>query len=393
MNKTILTDEVQEFITQYLNNNIVQLALSKNPFPEVEWKEIINQIVAKQKSKEKLPSWFSTKYIYYPASISIEQTSSEETAKYKSSLISGHNLVDLTGGFGIDCYYFAKKFKNVFHCEINEELSKIVAHNNIQLDINNIECISKNSFDFLNETTTFFDFIYIDPSRRNNSKGKVFLLNDCLPNVPENLDLYFSRTNQILIKTAPILDITAGIRELKYVKSIHIVAVENEVKELLWFLDKETTSTIEIKTVNIQKKKTDIHSFILGNISEAILANPQKYIYEPNASILKSGCADDLCKQLKVAKLHPHSHLFTSNDLIKFPGRSFQIEKVIPFQKTEMKNQFEGKKMNITTRNFPLSVEEIRKKYKIKDGGEIYTFFTTTKNEEKIVLLCKKIVL
>jgi 16S rRNA G966 N2-methylase RsmD len=391
MDLSILTTEIQDFINNSLQANVSKLALSKNPFPEIDWKEIINQIVSKNKSKSKLPTWFSTDGIYYPPSISIEQTSSEITAKYKSELLSGKSIIDLTGGFGVDCYYFSKKFEKVVHCEKNAELSEIVKHNYDKLHVNNIECIGENSTEVLANTETVFDWIYIDPSRRNDIKGKVFLLKDCLPNVPANLDLYFSKSKNILIKTAPILDITAGINELNHIKAIHVVAIDNEVKELLWILEKNYSGEIDIISVNIQKEKTDTNRFILGNNTPTTFALPQMFLYEPNAPLLKSGCSDNLSKSFGIDKLHPHSHLFTNMKLIDFPGRRFIIETVIPFKKEELKKHIEKKKMNITTRNFPLAVEEIRKKYKIAEGGNVYTFFTTNINDEKIVLICNKI--
>ena len=391
MNLNILTTEIQNFITNSLQANISKLALSKNPFPEIDWKEVINQIVSKNKSKNKLPTWFATNGIYYPPSISVEQTSSEITAKYKANLLFGKTIIDLTGGFGVDCYYFSKKFEKVIHCEKNTELSEIVTHNYKKLQVENIECLAQNSTDILTNSDATFDWIYIDPSRRSDIKGKVFLLKDCLPNVPTNLDLYFSKSKNILIKTAPILDITAGINELNYIKSIHIVAIDNEVKEVLWLLEKEFYGDIEITSVNIQKEKTDTNTFIFGKNTPTTFALPNLFLYEPNASLLKSGCSDNLSKTLSVDKLHPHSHLFTNLKLINFPGRRFMIETIIPFKKEELKKHIKGKKMNITTRNFPLTVEEIRKKYKIAEGGHVYTFFTTNINDEKIVLICNKI--
>lgn len=391
MNKEILDTEVQSFISNSLDTNVSKLALSKNPFPTIEWKEIINQIVSKNKSKNKLPTWFACNNIYYPASISIEQTTSEVVAMYKSQLFSGQSIIDLTGGFGVDCFYFAKNFKKVIHCEINKELSEIVAHNFKELNCHTITCIAQNSVEYLKNTEDFFDYIYIDPSRRSDSKGKVFLLKDCLPNVVDNLDFYFTKTNNIIIKTAPILDISAGIEELNHIKSIHVIAVDNEVKELLWILDNKYEASIEILAVNIQKDKTDIQKFILGKLHEVNYSLPKDYVYEPNSSILKSGCVNELSQMFTVGKLHPHSHLFTSSQLIDFPGRRFKIEKIIPFQKAEIKTHLQGKKMNITTRNFPISVEEIRKKHKISEGGTVYSFFTTNRNDEKIVLICTKI--
>ena len=391
MNLSILSTEIQKFINNSLQANISKLALSKNPFPEIDWKEIINQIVSKNKSKSKLTTWFTTVGSYFPPSISIEQTSSEITAKYKTDLLTGKSIIDLTGGFGVDCYYFSKKFEKVIHCEKNVELSEIVKHNYKKLKVDNIECKAQNSTEVLTDSDTNFDWIYIDPSRRSDIKGKVFLLKDCLPNVPANLDLYFSKSKNILIKTAPILDITAGINELNHIKSIHIIAIDNEVKELLWILEKDYSSKIEITSVNIQKEKTDSNSFVFGQNTPTTFDLPNMFLFEPNAPLLKSGCSDNLSKTLNVDKLHPHSHLFTNLKLIDFPGRRFMIESVIPFKKEELKKHIEGKKMNITTRNFPLTVEEIRKKYKIAEGGNVFTFFTTNINDEKIVLICNKI--
>ncbi len=391
MQLSLFATHIQEFINSSLQANISKLALSKNPFPEVDWKEIINQIVSKNKSQHKLPTWFNTENIYYPASISIEQTSSETTAKYKSDLISGTSLIDLTGGFGVDDYYFSKKFEQVIHCEKNTTLSEIVQHNYGVMNVKNITCLAKNSTDVLGQSDKKFNWIYIDPSRRSDVKGKVFLLKDCLPNVPENLEFYFTKSNSILIKTAPILDITAGCIELENIKAIHIVAIDNEVKELLWILEKDYSGKIEIQAINIQKEKTDTNTFMLGEHSPANFGLPKQFLYEPNASLLKSGGVDYLCDALHISKLHSHSHLFTHLELVDFPGRRFIINEVIPFKKENLKKQLEGKKMNVTTRNFPLTVEEIRKKYKIADGGTVYAFFTTNINDEKIVLLCTKI--
>ena len=232
MDLAILNPSIQEFIQKQIGISVAKLALQKNPFPEVEWIAILNQIEAKTKAKEKLPSWYNTANIIYPSKISVEQTSSESTAQYKSSLIQGENLIDLTGGFGVDDFYFAKQFTSVTHCEINSDLSAIVKHNFEQLGVTNIDCIPGDSQATLETLSTKWDWMYIDPSRRNDAKGKVFMLKDCLPNVPENLNSYFEKSDAILIKTAPLLDVAAGLSELHNVKAIHIVALENEVKEL-----------------------------------------------------------------------------------------------------------------------------------------------------------------
>lgn len=391
MNIDILKEEIQEFIVQNSNAEVAKLALQKNPFPNIIWSDILSQIAAKQKAKNKLDTWFNTKNILYPSKISIEQTSSEKTAQHKASLIEGKTLIDLTGGFGVDDYYFAKNFEQVIHCEMNEELSKIVSHNYSILNFSNIQCICGDSTQILKEMNNKFDWIYIDPSRRNDAKGKVFMLQDCSPNVPELIDFYFEFSEKILIKTAPILDISAGIMELRNIAEIHIIALENEVKELLFLLRKKTEQKIKIIATNLLKDNKETFSFILKkNSLPASFSAPKKYIYEPNAAIMKSGGFDEIATQFGIEKLHQHSHLYTSDLLIDFPGRVFEIQNSFEYNKTNMKAFLENQKSNITTRNFPDSVENIRKKWKIKDGGDLYTFFTTDLNNSKIVLLCRK---
>lgn len=391
MNKAILHPEIQQFITDNLKSNITKLILKGSPFDGISVQELANQIVAKQKSENKLSSWFLEDNIYYPPKISIEQTSSEITAKYKSNLVKGDSIIDITGGFGVDCFYFSKHFKEVTHCEINEGLSTIVKHNYQQLKAKNITTFSGNGIEFLKKSDKNFDCIYIDPSRRNDLKGKVFLLKDCLPNVPENIDFLFSKTNQVLIKNSPILDITSTINELKFVTEIHIVAVNNEVKELLFLLEKEFQKSIKIKTINIGKNNSQSFDFVYQEEVNSNYSEPLTYLYEPNAAILKSGGFHQITDQLAVFKLHQHSHLYTSNKLINFPGRVFQIEKIIPYNKKKIKNSLLENKANITIRNFPKTVAQIRKETKIKDGGNTYLFFTTIKMNELIVLICRKI--
>ncbi len=392
MDFPVLEIEIQQFIDDNINADVTKLALQKNPFPKTEWTSILQQLTAKQKAKTKLPTWFETQNILYPSKVSVEQTSSEKTAQYKASLVSGKNLIDLTGGFGVDDFYFSKTVENVIHCEINSELSEIVKYNFEQLNVKNIECFADNSSEVLKKLNRKFGWIYIDPSRRNDVKGKVFMLKDCLPNVPELLDFYFGFSENIMIKTAPILDISAGISELKNIVEIHIIALENEVKELLFILNKNQESTIEIKTINLLKDKRETFEFQLNSdLQKTNYAVPKKYLFEPNAAIMKSGGFDEIAFQFEVEKLHQHSHLYTSDEFIDFPGRVFEIQNILEYNKTNMKSFLENQKANITTRNFPETVENIRKKWKIKDGGNLYSFFTTDMTNSKIVLLCEKL--
>ncbi|PQJ77668.1 class I SAM-dependent methyltransferase [Polaribacter porphyrae] len=390
MNTAILHQKVQQYISDNLTSEITKLILKGSPFNDIAIQELANQIIAKQKSKQKLPTWFTTKNIYYPPKISIEQTSSEISAAYKSKIISGDAIIDITGGFGVDCFYFSKEFNHVTHCEINSELSKIVKHNYQQLGVKNITCIAGNGFDYLKQTSENFDCVYIDPSRRSDVKGKVFLLKDCLPYVPPKIDFFFTKANQILIKVSPILDIKSTINELKNVKEIHIVAVNNDVKETLFLLEKGFVDDIQVKTVNIQKDKKQVFQFIWNTNTVSKYSKPLKYLYEPNAALLKSGGFHQISKQLNIFKLHQHSHLYTSKELIDFPGRTFIVNNVIEYHPKKIKKALQIKKANITTRNFPKTVAQIRKETKIKDGGNTYIFFTTASNNYKIVIISEK---
>lgn len=390
MIERILHKDVQEYIDTNLKSDIHKLILKGSPFPEITVQELANQIVSKQKCEKKLPIWFNSKNIYYPPKLNLEQTSSEVTANYKSSLVSGESIIDLTGGFGVDSYYFSKRFSSVIYCEINSELSEIASHNFTALEVTNIQAISENGIEYLQNTKEVFDCIYIDPSRRNDAKGKVFLLEDCEPNVPENIELLFKKSKTVLLKVSPILDITSAINELNFVKEIHVVALNNDVKELLFLLEKDYASEIEIKTTNFSKKEVIKFSFTYNSEIVSKYNLPLKYLYEPNAAILKSGGFHQITSKFDVCKLHQHSHLYTSNGLISFPGRSFKINAIMSYDKKKIRKVIKDGKANITTRNFPKTVVLIRKELKLKDGGTSYLFFTTNLNNELICILCQK---
>lgn len=391
MKNSLLSPEVQKYIEDQIDTKIQSLALKKSPFPYITMAQLIGQIESKQKTKEKLPKWFTTKNILFPSKLSVEQTSSEPCAIYKSELVQGKTLIDLTGGFGVDTYYFSKKVEQVTHCEMQSDLSEIAQHNFKEFQANNITCLNNNSIDFLKETCNTYDTIYVDPARRSASKQKVFFLSDCTPNVVEHLDLLLSKSDNIIIKTAPLLDISAGLKELKFVKQIHIVAVNNEVKELLWVIHKGFTESTQIIAVNLTNTKKDIFKTFIDQHCISQYALPKKYLYEPNAAILKTGKFDCISSYFKLQKLHEHSQLYTSDELIEFSGRRFEIQDIFVYNKTNAKQHLSNIKANITTRNFPLKVEELRKKWKIKDGGDIYIFFTTNINQEKIFIVCKKV--
>jgi 16S rRNA G966 N2-methylase RsmD len=391
LNEALLHKEVQQFINDHLKSDLSKLILKGTPFKDVKIQELAAQIQSKSKSRDKLPTWFHTNSIYYPKSLSIEQTSSELTAQYKASLIEGDQLIDLTGGFGVDSYFFAKKFNSVIHCEIDTELSKIVRHNFIQLELKNITSFNTNGIDELSKNETFFDWIYIDPSRRDALKTKVFKLEDCLPDVGKHLDVFLERSDNVMIKLSPLLDISLTIKDLKFVKEIHVVAVKNEVKELLILIQKGYEGPSKIKTINIVASGQQTFEGYFPSNADVEFSAPKKYLYEPNAALLKSGLFNEVSSELNAPKLHSNSHLYTSDELLDFPGRRFTILSVFKYNKKLLKRNFKPRSANITTRNFHDSVAEIRKKTGIKEGGSDYLFFTTDIEDNSIVIHCKKV--
>ncbi len=390
MNLEILHPEVQQFINTHLKTDITKLVLKGSPFPNISIVELVEQIEAKKKSEKKLPHWFQHPNVYYPNKLNIEQTSSEQTALYKTNLIEGNTIIDITGGYGVDCWAFAKNFAEVIHCELNNHLSDIVKHNVQQFNTSNIINYSGDGISLIINNTKTYDWIYVDPSRRDELKGKVFLLKDCLPNIPLHLDQLLEKSNHILIKNSPLIDISSCIKELKYVKEIYVVALKSEVKEVLVHIEKDYSENITIQAINLTDKIQEF-KFTYQQNYEYQTSEPLDFLFEPNAAILKSGGFYALAQQLNLSKIHQHSHLYTHKNLVDFPGRCFKILESIPYNKKQILKRIPTKKANITTRNFKESVANIRKKTGLKEGGNLYLFFTTNKYEEQIVLFCEKI--
>ena len=388
MNKSILKPEVQEFIRNF-SGDLSKLAFSGSPFHDVTTRELLEQLKSRQKSKSKIPTWFKAENIYYPPTLNMEQTSSEITAAYKSKLVLGKRMADITGGFGVDSFLFAQQFEHVDHFEVNPLISEIAKHNLEQLGSKNVQFLALDGIKGV--TDRLYDLIYVDPSRRHDAKGKVFFLEDCLPNIPENLEFLMEQTSTLLIKTSPMLDISIGIKALKYVNEIHIVAVQNEVKEVLWLLKKPSAFEPMITTINFTNSVEEIFVFKYGSLGVPRYSGPKKYLYEPNAAILKSGGFSVISEHFEMAKLGKHTHLYTSDELIDFPGRRFRIKNKVAYNKKEMRDGITFDKANIAIRNFPENVEALKKRWKFKDGGDHYVFFTTVGSNEKMMLLCEKI--
>lgn len=385
-NAALLSSEVQDFIKNF-KGDITSLAFSGSPFSEVSTQELMTQISGRNRIEKKLLEWFHTNNIIYPPQLNLEQTSSEQTAEYKASLVSGKTLADITGGFGVDSFYFSEKFEQIFHFETNTELSHLAKHNFRIFGKSNIHCLNTDGLRGIEEKT--YDVIYADPSRRDATKGKVFYLKDCEPNIPEVLDSLLSQGSKLMIKTSPMLDLSIGIEELRYVTEIHIVAVKNDVKELIWIVDRTKTEEISIHTINFEGNHKQQFSFTRSKAGSPTYSNPQKFLYEPNAAIFKSGAFNLISEEFRIHKLHSNTHLYTAEELIDFPGRRFRITDYLPYTKSEMR-KLRIPKANIAIRNFPESVETLRKKWKIKSGGSIYMFFITNWDGKKEVLVCEK---
>jgi len=385
LNKHILDSSVQEYIYSNLNADVHKIAMAKSPFRDITAMELAGQIAARRKCIKKLPTWFTTAGIYYPPLLSVEQCSSEITASYKAKLTAGNNLIDLTGGYGVDSYYFAKRNNKVIHCEINSELSAIAEYNSGPLQQHNTHFVCTDGITCIQKHDDDFDTIYIDPARRSNS-GKVFMLKDCTPNVIDHLDLLLSRCSQLLIKTAPLLDITAGLKELKNVAEIHIVSIRNECKELVWLLKKEHTGPVKIICAALNTIEKKFSFFRDEEQIPATLSSPQSgdYLYEPDAALLKSGAFNHIANTYGLQKLHSQTQLYVSAELKpEFPGRIFKIEEVLSAGDIKKNKNLSG---NVIVRNFPGEAAALVRKYQIKPDDNLFMIFSQSSGDKKIVI-------
>jgi hypothetical protein len=388
MNALVFNPEVQEFIQENLHSDITKLILKKPIFDGISNTELAEYIQGKIASEKKLPTWFNTQDIYFPKKLAIEQCSSEKTAAYKSVLIQGDSLLDLTGGFGVDSYYFSKTSKKVTHIEKQQELSTIAKHNANILGVKNCEFIAKDGISFLEDSNLIWDVLYIDPSRRVASQ-KVVRLNDCEPNI---LDLYpklAAKCTHIWIKAAPLLDIKLALTEFHNVESVHVVSVGNELKELLFHINTQVEcQNTTINCVQLNDAQNQHFSFTYEEeqyAAPAACIAPKTYLYEPNAAWLKAGCFKLIASRYGLEKLHQHTHLYTSDTLIvDFPGKVFTI--LANWSYTEFGKTVPVKQANCISRNFPLQVAALQKKHKITDGGSSSLFFITDHAGELRVL-------
>lgn len=386
----------EEFIAQNRQADVRRLALSKTP-EGIDIHFCLQQIAGMQAAERKLPSWANREGIIFPPKISMEQCSSEKTALYKQQMVdrllpeNRHNMADLTGGFGIDFSYLAQLFDEAHYVERNEQLCEIARHNFDILGLGGAKIYNKTCEEYTDEMGNYC-LIYLDPSRRDEAGRKLVALNDCSPDMEALQDKLLDHAPIVIVKLSPMLDIQDTLRRLPHVCEVHVVSVDGECKEVLLVLCRKEKESVNYFTVNIAAQ-TQTFCTETRETEPAIASLPEQYLYEPNASILKAGIQDALCQAYNIRKLHPFSHLFVSSHFIEdFPGRSFIIEDYCGFSKKDIKRLLTGiDQCNLTIRNFPTSVAELRKRLKLREGGSCYLFATTLSDGSHALLRCRQL--
>lgn len=399
-----ISPETQLFIREHSSDDVRALALQAKKYPDIDMPTAITQIAGRQVAAEKIPSWREMEEIWYPKHLSLEQCSSETTARYKARLFQGDSLTDLTGGFGIDCSFLAAGFKSATYVERQEELCEIAAHNFPILNLNHINVRNEDGVAYL-QTMSPVDCIFLDPARRNEHGGKTVAISDCEPDVAGLEELLLSKAKRIMVKLSPMLDLSLALKELKHTQEVHILSVNNECKELLLLLGQEAPTEqappeeIPIRCANLfTKGAQEEQHFAFTREQEqhsqcTYTDSLGDYLYEPNASLLKAGAFRSVAAAYSVRKLHPNSHLYTSDTFIgNFPGRIFRIVNQCSFNRKEAKESLADlKTANVTVRNFPATVAELRKRLHLTEGGDTYLFASTLNDGRKVIIRCEKV--
>ena len=394
-----LTTETIRFIEENARADVRSLALQAKKYPKVDMAMAVVQIAGRQIAEAKVPTWYRTEGLLYPKHLSMEQCSSEATAIYKAGLVEGETFADLTGGFGIDCSFLSRKFKKADYVERQAELCELAKHNFPLLGLN-IDVHNEDGVEYLKRMQPV-DCLFLDPARRDGHGGKTVAISDCEPDVSALEELLVEKARKVVVKLSPMLDLSLALKDLKHVCEVHIVSTDNECKELLLILQKETASSeVSIHCINSLGALNGYRIYQEYTFTQEqertsdcpLTSEVEAYLYEPNASIMKAGAYRSLTQAYPVKKLHPSSHLYVSPHFIEdFPGRKFQVEAVSGFGKKELKTFLQGmEKANLTIRNFPSSVAELRKRLKLKEGGDDYLFATTLADESKVIIKCKK---
>jgi precorrin-6B methylase 2 len=378
------------FIRSHANDDVRQLALQGKKNPEVEMTYALDQIAGRQKARVKIPSWAANDGIVYPPHLSMEQCSSEATARYKAQIAGkGNKIVDLTAGFGVDMAFMSTNFAEAVHVEQQEALCAISSANYTCLGLHHIHVVCCDGVAYLHQLEQA-DVIFIDPARRNEHGGRTYSMADCTPNVLEIIDEMLEKATRVIIKLSPMLDWQKAVSDVGNVSEVHIVSVGNECKELLLVVERKA-SNLKVFCVNDGQVFSYTSNDETGSFCQAP-SSPQ-YLYEPNASVMKAGCFQLIAQRFGISQPDKNSHLFLSEQIIPdFPGRGFAIERICTMNKRELKTGLAGiTQANIAVRNFPLSVADLRKRLKLKDGGEVYIFATTSAEKGHLLLVCRKI--
>ncbi|WP_317172661.1 THUMP-like domain-containing protein [Echinicola salinicaeni] len=382
----------------HLNEDPAQLLLKHHQNKSLDIKEAVQQISARKKAQNKLPSWVANPHIIFPASISLEQCSSEQTANFKAQFVQGKSLVDLTGGFGVDTYFLGKKFEKVLYLERQEKLAEIAKFNfsTLSNSSDKFQVLSEDSMAFLKNTAQFFDWIYVDPARRGGHNQKLYKLADCEPDIVGHWDMLSHKAACIMVKASPMLDIKEALKELPIVHEVHIVAVKNEVKEvlLIWRKDEKKQEPL-IKAWNLSSSEKLAFEFTYTEeeVTPVAFGPVEKYLIMPSAAILKAGGFKSFAHQFGLKKLHSNTHLYTTDKLPeKIQGRVFEVIEVFKLDKKKIKQLFPSGKVNVLSRNHPLKAEAIKKKFKLKDGGEEFLLACTTSDGLPKAFYCKRVI-
>lgn len=391
------TEAFRQFIKEHAGDDLPRLLLSSARYPDIDVPFAVEQIASRRQIKDKLPSWYANDALLFPSKISAEQCSSEQTAVYKQRLVHpGDSLCDLTGGLGIDSYYFSRKVRQVTYIERFPAYCEAARNNFFVLGADNITVVEGDST-ALAARLPQSDVFYIDPARRGEGNKRVFALQDCEPDLPALLPELFRHAPKIIAKLSPMADIRLTLDLLPGTTEVHVLSVKNECKELLFVVERDAAvDSPLVRCINYNSNgREESFSFSLEEErrEELHLSDGVKtYLYEPNASLLKAGAFKTTASRFGLEKLHVSSHLYTSDaPVADFPGRSFRVEEIYPFTGKLCKG-LSGliPRANLTVRNFPLSVDELRKRTKIAEGGEVYLFATILKNNEKFLIKCKK---
>lgn len=388
--------ELSRFVWEHRNDDPFQLALARKQYPGVPVADAAAQIEALQKTRQKIPSWYREGMLF-PPRLSMEQASSEATARFKAGLVPAGHLLDLTCGLGIDTYFFSKVCTEVTAIELNPVVADAARHNFSVLGAGNISVIAGNSGDFETLAPGSYDCIFLDPARRDQQQKKVFNWSDCSPDVLALKDKLLNHTGFVLIKAAPMLDIHLSVRQLANVQKLWIVEYAGEVKEVLYQLgaNQVPAAQIPIEVTGINDNGQVLYSFEFTPDAEKeatpAYSDLLGYLYEPSPALLKSGAMKLFGERFSLQKLHENTHLFTSEALIQgVPGRSFEIVSVCRYDKKEIQAAVPGLKASIATRNFPDSPEMMARKLGLRSGGSVYLFGVTLHDQRKAVLICRK---